>query len=296
MNNKDLTKDITKKLQDYIYEQQKNGHTPDMNELNRYMSVIVNAHNSIPKENFEGFSPEQMARIVNDPFGDNCPVQISTLSNEEIEEIPFLKQTLYLMHILEKSELKLTARNYIPPRIVEELYGMGLEDWNSNYYKKKTEPNVEVVQVLRIALNKCGLIKVRVGKMSLTAKGKKILSDYNALLHTLMQFMFLDYNVAYFDLYPDMEVGNVGRLYSLWLLHKYGDIWREQSFYTDKYFNAFSQLMPCNSYEFRTFNRLFHHIGLCEINDKDSDVGRKWMKMTRKRDILDRMFSFVEPK
>ena len=79
---------------------------------------------------------------------------------------------------LEKG-LKLTAHGYIPPKTVAELYELGSHSWSTDWYKQKSEPKTEEVQVLRVVLKECGLIKTRVGKLSLTAKGKQLLADHN---------------------------------------------------------------------------------------------------------------------
>ena len=126
MNSDDNNKEITKQLQAFLAEQQKQGHTTDMSDLNHFISKVVNSQNSAPRDDFNGFSSEQMFHLINDPFGKNCPVQLRILSDDEINEIPFLKQALYLMRILEQKELKLTAQGYIPPKIVLELFEIGL--------------------------------------------------------------------------------------------------------------------------------------------------------------------------
>ena len=79
---------------------------------------------------------------------------------------------------LEKG-LKLTAQGYIPPKTVAELYELGSHSWSTDWYKQKSEPKTEEVQVLRGVLKECGLIKTRIGKLSLTAKGKQLLADHN---------------------------------------------------------------------------------------------------------------------
>lgn len=285
---------ITELLQAYINEQEKMGKTPDKGSLNRFLNDMITIQNTTSIAKFNGFTAEQMFQMINSPLGKECPVQLRKLSNSEIEEIPFLKQALYLLRSLSEKELKLTPQGYIPPKLVTTLYEMGLPD-NSDYYKQKMESRVEVVQVLRIALKECGFIKIRDGKMSLTTKGGRIIKDYNALLYALMVFLLFDFNTGYFDIYQDIEIGNVGRLYSLWLLHHYGDIWRQKNFYADAYFKAFSGLSPSACYEFRTFDRVFHYIGLCDINQTKEDRGFDFGSKTRKRDILDKIFTFVEP-
>ena len=96
-------------------------------------------------------------------------------------------------------------------------------------------------------------------------------------------------------MYEDNEVGNLGRLYSLWLLHHYGEDWRDTGFYADEYSKAFPMLNAGHGYEYRVFNRLFRFIGLCEINENDDFKGKNWGKEVRKTELLDMMFAFEEP-
>lgn len=290
-----LKNKITEQLQAFVKEQEQMGKTPSIESLNQVLGEYISTQNRTPVAQFNGFTSEQMHLMLNHPLEKECPIQLRKLPDSEIEEIPFFKQALYLLNYLSEKELKLTAQGYIPPKLVTELYEMGLPDWSSNYYKQKLEPRVEVVQVLRITLRKCGFIKVRGGKMSLTAKGSKILKDYNALLYALMRFLLFDFNTGYFDLYENMKIANVGRLYSLWLLHHYGDTWRHQNFYAGEYHNAFPDFLPVEAYKYRTFNRLFHYIGLCEINETKEDRGIDFGSKTRKREILDKIFVFTEP-
>ena len=63
------------------------------------------------------------------PLEEGCPVRLQKLTDSQIEQIPIMRQVLHLMLVLSASELKLTAKGYIPPKIVEELYLMGERSW-----------------------------------------------------------------------------------------------------------------------------------------------------------------------
>lgn len=240
-----------------------------------------------------GFTPDQMYRMLYMPFEQGCPVQLRSLTDEQIEQVPFMRQVLYLMGLLSSGELKLTAKGYIPPKIVEDLYEMGEHSWNTDWFKQKSELKTEEIQVLRVVLRECGLIKTRMGKMSLTSKGKNLLFDRNELMRTAMLFLLRDYNTGWLDLYEDMEAGNVGRLYSLWLLHKYGGEWRHTDFYTAEYAKAFPMLNDYQAYGYRVFNRLFRLIGLCKVNERPEDRGREWGRKVIKTEVLDMMLEFI---
>lgn len=293
--------EIMRMVQEFVNAQEKQGCSPSVDDINLFLEQMINARNRSGRADFEGFSSEQMYQMIYHPFEKDCPVQLRFLSDEEIRQIPFMSQALHLMLALAEKEIKLTPKGCLPVRMVTDLYALGLEDWDSNYFKQKSEDRVKGIQVLRVALRECGLVKVRTGKMSLTAKGTKLLRDYNALWHTLARFLFLDYNTGWLDWYSQEEAGNVARLFSLWLLHRYGNEWRNFEFYAAKYFKAFPQIDFCIGYGTRVFSRLFHQIGLCDINDLDEyrdlnkSLNLKWMDCVRKREILDRIFIFTEP-
>lgn len=229
------------------------------------------------------------------PLERDFPVQLRELTDAQMAEIPLVRQVLHLMTLLSEGELKLTAKGYLPPKVVEALYEMGSHSWSTDWYKQKSEPKVEEVRVLRVVLKECGLVKVRTGKMSLTAKGKRLLAERNDLIHTVMLFLLRDYNTGWLDGYDDMETGNVGRLYSLWLLHHFGEEWRLKEFYAGEYFRAFPTLKNANAYGFRVFNRLFRLIGLCDVNDREDDYGPGWGHKVIKTGAVDLMFEFDEP-
>ena len=286
--------EITRRLQDWIEQMERSGKHVNLDDINCYLGEIMHAQNAAPKQDFNGFSSEQMHQMLNRPLEAGCPVQLRRLTEEQIERIPVMRQTLHLMNTLSESEMKLTAQGYIPPKMVAELYELGSHSWSSDWYKQKSEPKTEEVQVLRVVLKECGLIKTRVGKMSLTAKGKQLLLDHNELLRTIILFLFRDYNTGWLDMYEDDEAGNLGRLYSLWLLHHYGEDWRNTRFYADEYSKAFPMLNAEHGYGYRVFNRLFRFIGLCEINESDEFKGQNWGKKARKTELLDLMFTFEE--
>ena len=226
--------EITRRLQEWIDQMERSGKHVNQDDINRHLGEIMHAQNAMPKPDFNGFSSEQMHQMLNRPLEVECPVQLRRLTDEQIEQIPVMRQALHLMNVLSEKELKLTSQGYIPPKTVAELYEIGSHSWNSDWYKQKSEPKTEEVQVLRVVLKECGLIKTRVGKLSLTAKGKQLLVDHNELMRTIILFLFRDYNTGWLDSYEDNEVGNLGRLYSLWLLHHYGADWRNTGFYADE--------------------------------------------------------------
>ena len=288
-------KGITAQLQAWINQMQSAGKVVDIDALNHHLAEMMTVLNSTPIDRFNGFTSEQMHQMIYSPLEKGCPVQLRTLTDSQLNDIPLMRQVLHLMDILDKSELKLTAKGYIPPKIVEELYQMGTHSWNTDWYKQKSEPKTEEIRVLRVVLKECGLVKTRTGKMSLTSKGKRLLINRNELLRVVMLFLLRDYNTGWLDLWDDTDVGNLGRMYSLWLLHHYGKEWRHTDFYAGEYSRAFPTLANAHAYGYRVFNRLFHLIGLCDVNEREEDWGPGFWERVIKTDVLDMMFEFAEP-
>lgn len=288
-------KGITAQLQAWINQMQSADKVVDIDALNHHLAEMMTVQNSTPIDRFNGFTSEQMHQMIYSPLEKGCPVQLRTLTDSQLNDIPLMRQVLHLMDILDKSELKLTAKGYIPPKIVEELYQMGTHSWNTDWYKQKSEPKTEEIRVLRVVLKECGLVKTRTGKMSLTSKGKRLLINRNELLRVVMLFLLRDYNTGWLDLWDDTDVGNLGRMYSLWLLHHYGKEWRHTDFYAGEYSRAFPTLANAHAYGYRVFNRLFHLIGLCDVNEREEDRGPGFWERVIKTDVLDMMFEFAEP-
>ncbi len=282
-------------MQAWINQMQSAGKVVDIDALNHHLAEMMTVQNSTPIDRFNGFTSEQMHQMIYSPLEKGCPVQLRTLTDSQLNDIPLMRQVLHLMDILDKSELKLTAKGYIPPKIVEELYQMGTHSWNTDWYKQKSEPKTEEIRVLRVVLKECGLVKTRTGKMSLTSKGKRLLINRNELLRVVMLFLLRDYNTGWLDLWDDTDVGNLGRMYSLWLLHHYGKEWRHTDFYAGEYSRAFPTLANAHAYGYRVFNRLFHLIGLCDVNEREEDRGPGFWERVIKTDVLDMMFEFAEP-
>ena len=90
------------------------------------------------------------------------------------------------------------------------------------------------------------------------------------------------------------RIGQIGFAFSLILLSKYGDIEREDAFYSEKYFSAFPDLIEKinppyyrpieiiakNCYSVRTFDRFLGYLGLVNIRPKDRWNIEKFIKKT----------------
>ena len=185
--------DIRKELQEWIYAEERAGRRVDMNRINERLQIMVQRHNNAPRNDFNGLSPEQMRYIMYEPFSEKCVVTLNKLSKDEYEQIPLLRQALFLLHTLSEKELKLTKLGWLPLKFVAESYKLGRPDYFIDNYKSKriNEYDAMSVWMSRITLDLLGWIKTRKGMLSLTAKGKKAMLNIDAAANEMLLFMLI---------------------------------------------------------------------------------------------------------
>jgi hypothetical protein len=277
----------------------------DLKDIQRQIDQVMNEQNNQSIPEFEGYSPFEMHHILHFTFQPNSPLSIQKLSDLDYKEIPMLNQIKYFLDLIKRSgEIKLTAKGFLPTKIVKEIYNQEfLEELliKSNIYQLYKEADSMTVNLTRLLAELSGLTKKRNGKLSLTKTGEKLSSDNFKLFDLIFKTMATKFNWAYYDGYGDNRIGQMGFGFSIILLHKYGETKRLDKFYSDRYFNAFPDLMETEGrtefdtpeqrstscYSLRTFDRFLDYFGLIKIET----VGEKWNpdKYLTKKDLFDKL-------
>ncbi len=155
-------------------------------------------------------------------------------------------------------------------------------------------PMTKLCQALMLEIEQAGelkltnLVKVRNKKISLTAKGKKLLNTPGKLLTELFVAFCLKFNWGYFDGYSSENAAQFGVGYSLLLLHTYGKIQRKSDFYSKRVIEAIPLVLNefygsdfrtqeeefASCYEIRLFHRGLDWFGLVEAKK----ASRKYMQ------------------
>lgn len=257
----------------------------DLNEIQKQLNEVMHEQNNRPIAAFEGYSPLEMHQILNATFSLNSPVQLQTLSDSDYMLIPMLNQVRFFLELLTtQGEIKLTAKGFLPTKIVSEIYKQGfirdeyIEMGISKLYKETDSISVNLTRILS---ELAGLVKKRNNKLSLTKSASKILSDNPEFFRLIFTTFATRFNWAYYDGFGDNKIGQLGYGFSLILLSKYGDEKRIDSFYADKYFKAYPQLLETISpnygtiegflsrcYSIRIFERFLHYFGLILIEQE----------------------------
>lgn len=276
----------------------------DFKDIQRELDQVMNERNSRSIPAFEGYSPFEMYHILYFTFGEDSPIQLQKLSDADYKRIPILNQIKYLIDLIDKNgEMKLTKKGYLPPKIVSEIYQQGflkddsIEMGISKLYK---ETDSMAVNLTRILIELSGLAKKRNGKLSLIKSSKKTREDNFELLQRILLTFATKFNWAYYDGFGENHIGQLGYGFSLILLSKYGQKKRMDSFYAEKYFEAYPQLLDLiesphktiedeatRCYSIRTFDRFLDYFGLIQIDEEGK--GLETIKYIAKTDLFDKL-------
>ncbi len=280
----------------------------DLKDIQKHIDKVMNEQNNRSISEFEGYSPFEMHQILHFTFEADSPVKLQKLSGSDYLKIPILNQIKYLTDLIDKAgEIKLTNKGFLPTKVVSDLYQQGffkeehIEKGISKLYK---ETDSMTVNLSRILIDLAGLTKKRNGKLSLTKSATKILSDNYTLLRLILLTFATKFNWAYYDRYGDNQIGQLGYGFSLILLSKYGQEKRLDSFYAEKYFKAYPQLLDSiephyvtlevsstGCYSIRTFDRFLDYFGLITIEEEGK--GFDSIKYITKTELFDRLIKCI---
>lgn len=199
---------------------------------------------------FEDFqrslSEEEVRALFRNPFYDPAsplilqpPSHLSLLSASPL----FLVVETLLKTVQQEGSIKLTQRNYLPPKLCREIYARRyITDFfiDEGITKITTEKDVMFIHTARIIAGIAGLIKVQNKRLSLTRKCNDQLTPENRfeLFRTVFDTYTTEFNWAYNDRHTDIPVGQPGFGFTLLLLKVFGNESREARFYADIFRSA----------------------------------------------------------
>jgi hypothetical protein len=227
-----------------------------MDELKKIKDNI-SARNRTPLEDFDGFTPEEMYHMIYYPFSEQCPVKLrNAIDLNILKQCPIFNIALDLLHCINQQDgLKLTPKGNLQQKVMRELYNKRYlldELIESGISNIRTEQDWMTLHIVKIVLKYAGIVRQLKGRLLLVKKWKKKLesNEYCDIYTQFFKYYTTEFNWAYADGYENEETGQVGFLFLLYLVNKYGQDFRDIHFYTEKYFMAF----PMLTIEDRTFN------------------------------------------
>lgn len=127
------------------------------------------------------------------------------------------------------------------------------------------------------------------------------------LLRLILLTFAKKFNWAYYDGFGENQIGQLGWGFSLILLSKYGNEKRLDSFYVEKYFKAYPNLLETiepdygtlerystSFYSIRTFDRFLDYFGLIKIDKEGSGLVTK--NYFTKTDLFDKLINISPTK
>lgn len=217
----------------------------DNMDINKLVQQEVDRYNNNPMESFDGFSPFQMSYILYSPFDQVCPIQINSRIKENLlKDSPIFKLLLSLLARIQVNGIKLTATDNLPPQIVKEIYDLGYYPdvmIEKGITKLTTEKDWIILHTVKIVLIQAGILRKIHHRLLFTKKGEKYFDNerFHDMFYIFLNSFTMKFNWAYNDSYENEQLGQLGFLYLLYLLNKYGGPYRNLKYYSDLYFNAF---------------------------------------------------------
>jgi hypothetical protein len=284
-----------------------------LDDIRRKIEASINLYNTKPIEDFEGLSPADMRYILYDPFSKDSPLRFkNNIPDKILDQIPILNQVEYLLHrINDIGEIKLTSTGSLPTTMVKELYNQGfIKDYAIEHgiTKLYAETSCQPIHLTRIIVELSGFVKKKYGKLSLTKawKDKLISKNRQKILYQIFSVFSQRFNWSYFDGYPSQQTGQLGFAFSLFLISKYGNVERLDSFYSEKYLRAFPKVTIDfnigyykddinqyfhDCYSIRTFDRFLEYFNMT-VSRTEGKLYRDTKKFIKRTAIFDDIIFF----
>lgn len=268
--------------------------------------------NNSPLDDFLGLSPSDMHDLVYYPHQNNSVVKIrSDIDNATLDRIPFFRIIEELLKIVERdSFIKLTPLGALPKKIMVELYSYKFipEYFLENGTTKLTRQQDSIsIENARLVAEVAGFVKKIKGKFSLTKNGNLLLKSENRLklFHSVIEAFTERFMWSYNDGYPEHPIAQQGWAFSVFMLAKFGNEFRQGEFYGDGYVTAFPNFIDffhdvnygtprdncIRCYVVRTFDRFFDWLGIVTVEKGATFFDKSNYKAT---DLLRKVFTIEE--
>ncbi len=297
---------VSDELQDLIAEQDFNS----IEEAQAFTNEYIQHKNQRPSDDFCGLSPEQMYQVLNFQF--DCsnivffPESLNTPTKAPL-------QTLFdfIIDAIADDGLKATAKGNLPQKFCRES---ALKFWGKQLHQEKTgfrginkEEDFLDLHITRLVAELAGFIIKRKGKFYLTKSFKDLQdSDPFAVYPRLFHTYVLEFNWGYWDRYEEVNFIQQSFVYSLYLLHLFGNVKHSQAFYEDRFLQAFPSVLEefqettysspeedfRHCYTYRTIIHFMGFLGLAELEEIPSDKPYRHEYNLKKLPLLDEVMKF----
>jgi hypothetical protein len=272
---------------------------------------FMSSRNQQEQDDFCGLSPDQMYRLLYFPFDSPDLYHFpETLSIEP--EAPILTLVNSIEQAIDDKGLKATAKGNLPQKLCRdaaEAYLQSRPPEDIRYFiKADREDNFPELNFTRITLELAGLLRKTKGRFYLTRKFKRLrdAAGLAGLYPEIFKAYCQKFNWAYLDGYPEIHFIQQSFLFTLFVLSRYGENWKLDTFYEDCFLQAFPMAVDGveptawssaedglrNCFNHRTLNLFLDLMGLASFEKLPGEKPFSRNYQIRKRPLLDEVVKF----
>ncbi len=273
------------------------------------LEASILLQNNAPLDDFLGLSPGNMHDLIYYPYNNKSVVKVrSDVDNETLDRISFFRIIETLLKIVQRdSFIKLTPLGALPKKVMVELYSYKFipEYFIENGTTKLTREQDSIsIENARLVAEVAGIVKKIKGKFSLTKKGTLLLKPENrvTLFHIVLEAFTERFRWSYNDGYTEEPIGQKGWAFSVFMLARFGNEFRQGEFYGAKYVTAFPHFINffndvtfetpeencIRCYKTRTFHRFFEWFGFVTVEKEETIYNKCNYKAT---DVFIKVFT-----
>lgn len=288
------------------------GHGFDSLEaMQAFADEFMAQRNRAPVDDFQGLSPEQMSQLLYEPW--TSPSLLSFADPLPVEpDAPIVRLFTLLADAIGEGGVKPTAKGNLPRKLCREIavayFGEDRYRENTRYGGINREDDFYDLNVTRLVAEMAGLIRKYKGRFILSQECRRLMKGegMRAIYPRLFKVHVEEFNWAYGDGYAEVPFIQHAFAFTLYLLARYGETARPESFYEDAFLQAFpavtQEVEPApyrtaediirRCYAIRTLSRFAEFTGLVEREAVKSEKAFATDYMVRKLPLLEHVVRF----
>jgi hypothetical protein len=214
-----------------------------LEEVQAFVQQQMQRQNETPEDDFEGLSPGQMYRLLHHPLSSPEVVRIQP-PQSDVSSVPVIRLFLLIANEI-GSSLKPTSTGNLPRNVSRRITKAFMGEPKYAKYSRLGEIRSELefypLHITRIVGELAKLIRKYRGRFILSRDCRKLLeeSDRTTLYLRLFETFTTQYNWSYWHDNPPLPILQQSFLYTLYLLQRHGDRWRNEEYYQDAFLRAF---------------------------------------------------------
>lgn len=292
-----------------LWKQMRQKKFSSLTEAQDFADDYIGDYNSMPRDDFQGLSPKQIGRLINEPF--TVPNLVSFSAAPQSADAPIMRLFNLLVDAIGDRGMKPTAKGNLPRNFCREaafqFYGEEEYRRQREIFSINTERDFTEMHVTRITAEQAGLIRKYGGRLILSRSYLNLREKEgpNGAYPRLFEAYTWKFNWGYQDGYPDLQIVQDSFLFTLFLITRYGGDWKTNPFYEDLFLRAFPAVVkeipaaPWQTaeelirrcYSLRCLERFAAYMGLIDIQwESEKRLGQQFN--LKKRPLLDEAVRF----